>query len=153
MHRPDAQADVIDVLEAPAISPRKPDTRPRIPEPPPVKLVTVADATLLTGAGREVALDGFYVGLLGFLRVPPLERLIYRAENFDLVFDVLEPPVLRESLRPLGVEVPSLAAVEHELLERQIEFIRQRGLLPGHNNLLLQDPAGNWVALTETRLI
>jgi hypothetical protein len=146
-------SDTLELIDPVGRFQSKPDTRPRMPEPPPVKLVTVTDATLLTGAGREVQLDEFYVGMLRFLRVPPRGRRFYRAENFDLVFDVLEPPVLRDSLRPLGVEVPSLAAVEHELVERQIEFIRQRGLLPGHDNLLLQDPAGNWVALTESRLI
>ena len=42
------------------------DHRPRIPEPPPVRLLTVDDAHLPAPAGIEVDLDGFYVQLFGF---------------------------------------------------------------------------------------
>jgi len=128
-----------------------PDTRPRMPEPLPVKLVTIEHAHLPAAAGREPQLDEFYVGLLGFERKPPLESLVYRAENFDLAFDVLEPPLERDTMRPLGIEVRSLAELAAALIDRQIEHIRQRGLLPGHDSILLQDPAGNWISLTESR--
>jgi hypothetical protein len=53
----------------------------------------------------------------------------------------------------LGVEIPSLAEAERKLIEGRIEYIRQKGLVPGHDNILLQDPAGNWLELTEARLI
>lgn len=131
------------------------DARPRMPEPLPVKLVTVDDARLVTPAGLEVELDEFYVGLLGFQRVAGSECDVvsYRAENFDLHFDVLEPPVRRESLRAIGVEVASLAEVELKLIEREVPYTRQKGLVPGRDALVLADPAGNWVELTESRLI
>src|SRR5258705_3053402 len=81
------------------------DTRPRMPEPLRVKLVTIDDAHLPAAAGREVELDAFYVMMLGFERFDVPEILAYRAENFDLHFDVLEPPLERDTMRPLGIEV------------------------------------------------
>src|SRR5437868_2594602 len=129
------------------------DRRRRIPEPPPVKLVTVEDARLICGAGVEVQLDEFYVGMLGFERVGPAEAIVYRAENFSLYFDVLEPPVRRETLRALGIEVLSLAAAQEQLIAREIEHTRQKGLTPGRESILLTDPAGNWIELTESRAI
>ena len=42
------------------------DRRPLIPEPLPVRLLTVEDATLIAAAGLEVQLDDFYVDLLKF---------------------------------------------------------------------------------------
>ena len=127
------------------------DTRPRMPEPLPVKLVKIDDAHLPAAAGREVELDEFYGVMLGFERLEMPETLAYRAENFDLFFDVLEPPLERDTLRPLGIEVLSLADAQRTLIDNQIEHIRQQGLLPGHDSILLQDPAGNWVALSESR--
>jgi hypothetical protein len=129
------------------------DTRPRMPEPLPVKLVTIDDAHLPAAAGREVELDAFYGAMLGFERLDVPETLAYRAENFDLVFDVLEPPLERDTMRALGIEVLSLADAQRMLIDHQIEYIRQRGLLPGHDSILLQDPAGNWIALSESRAI
>jgi hypothetical protein len=129
------------------------DTRPRMPEPLPVKLVTVEHAHLPAAAGLEPQLDDFYILLLGLERLEPLEALVYRAENFNLHFDVLEPPVKRDTLRALGIEVASLAETEKQLIDREIEHTRQRGLLPGHDSILLQDPAGNWLELTESRPI
>ena len=129
------------------------DTRPRMPEPLPVKLVTIDDAHLPAAAGREVELDAFYILMLGFERIDLPETLAYRAENFNLYFDVLEPPLNRDTMRPLGIEVLSLADAQGKLLDNQIEHIRQQGLLPGHDTILLQDPAGNWLALSETRTV
>jgi hypothetical protein len=129
------------------------DTRPRMPEPLPVKLVTVDHAHLPSAAGLETQLDDFYILLLGFERLEQDEVLTYRAENFNLCFDVLEPPLDRDTFRALGVEVPSLGQAERKLIEQQIEHIRQKGLVPGPDNILLQDPAGNWLQLTESRLV
>jgi len=129
------------------------DTRRRMPEPLPVKLVTIDDAHLPAAAGCEVELDAFYVMMLGFERLEIPEALAYRAENFDLFFDVLEPPLERDTMRPLGIEVLSLADAQRTLIDNQIEHIRQQGLLPGHDSILLQDPAGNWIALSESRAI
>ena len=76
---------------------------------------------------------------------------VYRADNFRLLFDLVEGPVERDTLRPLGVEVPSLAEAEAKVIEADLEYTRQRGVAPGHESLLLLDPAGNWVEVVETR--
>ena len=127
------------------------DRRPRVPEPLPVRLVTVADARLPTAAGLERQLDAFYVGLLGFQRQPEGESISYRADNFFLHFQTLEPPLTRQDMRPLGVEVPSLAEMEARLTEAEQEYTRQRGLLPGEESIVLLDPAGNWLELSDRR--
>jgi hypothetical protein len=146
-----------DPLELePADQPFKPvdDRRPRLPEPLPVKLVTVDDPRLPAPAGLETQLDDFYVGLLGFERMTDADdALVYRAENFSLHFDVLEPPIDRDTLRALGIEIPSLAVTERQLNDREIPYTRQKHLTPGLESLLLRDPAGNWIELTEARLI
>jgi hypothetical protein len=49
------------------------------------------------------------------------------------------------------VEVPSLAAAEARLVAAEIEYVRQKGVTPGQESLLLLDPAGNWVELLEMR--
>ena len=123
----------------------QPDRRARMPEPLPVRLVAVEDVRLPTQAGAENDLDEFYVGLWEFERVE--NELTYRAENFRLYFDVVEGPIEREILRPLGIEVQSLAEAEKKLNDLEIEYIRQRGITPGRESLLLKDPGGNWVEI------
>ena len=127
------------------------DRRPRVPEPLPVRLVTIDDARLPSAAGLERQLDAFYVGVLGFARHANLEQIAYRAENFSLVFDVIEPPVRRTDMRPLGVEVPSLADLELKLIEAEAEYSRRRGLLPGEEAIVMLDPAGNWLEIVDRR--
>ena len=68
------------------------DSRPRMPEPLPVRLMTVEDARLVGAVGLEKELDQFYVALLGFERNETQGNLIYQAENLRLIFEVLEPP-------------------------------------------------------------
>jgi hypothetical protein len=131
----------------------RPDRRPRMAEPLPVKLVTVEDARLPAAAGLEVQLDEFYVGFLAFVRDPSTDAIVYHAENFCVRFDVIEPPLKRDSCRALGIEVQSLSAAEKELIDRGIEHSRQKTLSVGHESLLLLDPAGNWIELTERRAI
>jgi catechol 2,3-dioxygenase-like lactoylglutathione lyase family enzyme len=150
---PQTNDDALELVESTGTFKLRPDRRRRMEEPLPVKLVTVDDAVLLTAAGRERDLDAFYVELLGFVRVGTGYELVYRAENFNLHFRVGEPPVRRESLRALGVEVPSLAETEQKLIDRQIEYSWQKGLMPGHRSISLADPAGNWLELTESRAI
>ena len=141
-------------LETPTqpIDPARPDRRPHMPEPPPVRLVAVEDVHLPAPAGAEVQLDAFYVGLLKFERMPG-QQLAYRSENFLLHFDIGEAPIEHESLRPLGVEIPSLGELEQKLIEREMEYTRLRGTTPGRETLLIRDPAGNWVEVGEVRLI
>jgi hypothetical protein len=128
------------------------DRRALIPEPLPVKLVAIDDVHLPSAAGKEVELDRFYIKLLGFERddSAPEGTIAYHAENFRLVFDVLEPPIQRDEIRPIGIELPSLAVAERKLIDAELEYERQRGITPGHELILLLDPAGNWVALSES---
>lgn len=141
-------------LETPehATEPAKPDRRPPMPEPLPVRLVAIEDVHLPAPAGAEVELDAFYVGLLQFQRADG-DRLIYHAENFDLYFDIAEGPIAHDTLRPLGVEVLSLAELEQRLIDLEREYTRLRGTTPGRETLLIRDPAGNWVEIGEVRLI
>lgn len=129
------------------------DRRVRMPEPLPVKLVTVDDARLAAAHGLEVELDGFYVKMLGFERDASAEPITYHAENFRIIFDGVEPPVDREDMRALGIEVRSLAAAEQKLIDAEIDYLRQKSLTPGHDSLLLRDPAGNWIELFEASAI
>jgi hypothetical protein len=136
-------------LENPSIS-FKPvaDKRRHMPEPPPVRVVAVEDLHLCSGAGLEVQLDDFYMSVLQFERdSAPEGQIVYKGENFRLVFTVVEPPVLRDDLRPVGIEVPSLVSVRERLTEREIEYEFHRGLMAGQETFLLQDPAGNWVQI------
>lgn len=128
------------------------DRRLRVPEPLPVRLIAVADMRLESAAGLERDLDSFYATLLCMQRVAG-ERIVYRTENFDLRIDVLEPPVMREDYRPVRVEVKSLAETTAKLVDAEVEYVRRKGLVPGEEALVLQDPAGNWVELTESRRI
>jgi hypothetical protein len=128
------------------------DGRPRMPEPPPVRLVAIEDVHVSAFAGAEVELDEFYITLLKFEREDAVrERIVYKAENFRLCFDVLEPPIQREDFRPIGIEVLSLRELEKELIAREIQYEWQKGLLAGQHTILLQDPAGNCVQIGETR--
>lgn len=129
------------------------DRRPHMTEPPPVRVGAVADVHLRAAAGVEVELDSFYVGLLQFQRENPNSHgpVIYRAENFRLIFDVQEPPVQREDMRPAHILVRSLKTLERQLIDLEIEFEWHRGLTPGTHQLVLQDPAKNWIAISEWR--
>src|SRR5262245_41383109 len=112
------------------------DRRPLVPEPIPVRLLTVDDAQLFASAGLEVQLDEFYVGLLRFERCLLNEHeIIYRADNFRLKFEIIERFPERDTLRPLLVEVPRLSDVEHQLIEREMEYSRLRGITPGEQRL------------------
>jgi len=128
------------------------DNRPLVPEPLPVRLVTVDDATLPASAGLEVQIDWFYCGLLKFDREQG-HPLIYHADNFRLLFEIVERFPERDSLRPLVVEVPRLSEIELGLIERKIEYTRLRGITPGEERLAVQDPAGNWLEIVEFRMI
>ena len=129
------------------------DRRPRVPEPLPVRLAPLDDARLPAAAGLERQLDAFYVGVLGFARKSENEPIAYRADNFTLYFEVIEPPLRRDDLRPLGLEVPSLSDLSLKLVEAEIEHARQRGLLPGEESIVLLDPAGNWLEISDRRAV
>lgn len=126
------------------------DKRPTMPQPPPVRLVAIEDIPMSCAAGLEVALDDFYMNVLRFDREPASEhQIIYKSDNFRLIFTVMEPPVLREDLRPLGIEVESLTTVRQAFQDREIEYRYDRTLLTGQDLYNLQDPAGNWVQISQ----
>jgi hypothetical protein len=137
-----------------AIAPPPRDHRPHMPEPLPVRLTAVEDVHLPAPRGVddiELQLNTFYVGLLQFQRVAG--ALAYDTENFTLHFDLTDSPLTHDSLRPLGVEVFSLAETEKRIIDAEVEYTRQRGTTPGVETLLLLDPAGNWVEIGEVRLV
>jgi hypothetical protein len=124
-----------------------------------VQLLAVADVTLPALTGLENQLDEFYVGILGFQREigrPICERepaITYRAENAFLRLICIERPPLREDYRFVGMVVPSIGELAERLNDAGIEFIRQRDLTPGSESLVLNDPAGNLLAIGENRLL
>ncbi|HEV7302339.1 MAG TPA: hypothetical protein VGN72_23575 [Tepidisphaeraceae bacterium] len=129
------------------------DVRPRMAEPLPVRLVAINDVQLPAPAGVEVKLDAFYEGIFRFARSADLHELVYHADNFDLRFTVLDRPVPHASIRPTGIEVPLLADITQRLTEAEIEYTVQRGIFPGLESLLLLDPAGNWIEVTDQRAV
>jgi hypothetical protein len=60
-----------------------------------------------------------------------------------------QKPIERGSVRPQGIEVRSLRDAELKLVDAEIDYTRQRGLVLGHYSLLCQDPAGNWIELVD----
>ena len=148
--------EVEEPLDEPSVAFRlAPDRRPLLPEPLPVKLIAIEDVRLPATAGREVELDAFYVKLFGFERDEAVGNgtIAYHAENLRLCFDVGESLPERPDMRPIGIEVLSLADTERKLIEARLDYTKQRGLFVGQEHLLLQDPAGNWIALVETRVV
>jgi hypothetical protein len=129
------------------------DRRPLIPPPPPVSLVVIEDAHLPATTGLEHALDGFYVGLLEFERDEKRDGVVYKADNFRLRFDFVEGPVPRDDMRMLGIVVRSLTEAMLKLTEAKIEFQHEKGLMPGDERLVLLDPAGNWLRITQLTAI
>ena len=128
------------------------DRRPHMPEPPPVRLTAIEDVLAIVPELIERELDDFYVTLLQFERDRNSgNRLVYRAENFRLLLEIHAPPIARPDMRPIAVEVLSLVDAEAKILEREIEYHRIRGLTAGSDALMLQDPAGNWVSISERR--
>jgi hypothetical protein len=142
--------DPIELEESSGLKPQ-PDLRPRMDELPPVRLIAVEDVRLVTMPGLREQLDRFYVDMLQFDHDSEADSMTYRAENFRLRFTIVnEKPVERDGVRPVGIQVQSLRDTERKLYENRIDYLRQRGLLPGQISLLLQDPAGNWIELSES---
>lgn len=141
---------------AATIAASREDSRPKLPEPPPVSLVAVQDVRLPMVAGLETALDGFYRDLLRFERVEvrsdePEVGPIYRAENHDLCFFVTEAPDDRQGCRPLGILTRHCSQIVERLDEQKVEYEIVRGIFAGTEELLMKDPAGNWIALMPQR--
>jgi hypothetical protein len=129
----------------------KPDLRPRLDDPPPVALNAVSDVVLPSAAGLESALNSFYVGLLAFRREPDEPGvLVFRADKHALRLDVLEPPLHREAVRPtrLSTDLP-LTVLVNQLIELEIPYEWIIELETATRHVLLQDPAGNWLAIDQ----
>ena len=114
----------------------------------------MADVHLPAAVGRETELNAFYVDVLQFLRQRGVgEELAFAAENFWLYFDLIEPPLERDSINPTNIEVPSLPSLRQKLNELEIEYEWVKSLLPGEYTISLQDPAGNWLAISERHVL
>ncbi len=143
------------------------DPRKHMPDLPPVLVEAVEDVELYAVAGLEKELDGFYIDLLKFERVTASFNqytqkraaeynnpcIIYRGENALVFFEVIEVPPLREDFRPLQLQIWHFNDFIEAIEKLELEYERQRGITPGLERILLQDPAGNWVSITHRRAI
>lgn len=152
------QLDARSVAASPVetIAASREDSRPKMPEPPPVSLVAVQDVRLPMVAGLEHELDIFYRDQLRFERVDAYTDEVgvgpvYRAENHDLCFDVVETPQDRQGCRPLGIITPHYAEIVIGLDQQKAEYEIVRGIFAGTEELIMKDPAGNWIALIPQR--
>lgn len=133
-------------------TPPPPDRRPTLPEPLPVRLISVADVRLPCPADPTLgpALDDFYVRLLQFRRLPSDEHHhFFMSDNHALILQAQNRPVQHDRIAPTMIEVDHRQPIRQHLLEHQIEHEWMRGLTAGGDYLLLQDPAGNWVGILE----
>src|SRR5437016_1983158 len=105
------------------------DKRKFIPPPPPVALATIEDAELPPTTGLEADLDRFYVSLLQLDRDDRYDGVCYKAENFRVIFRFTERSIARDDMRTLGIVVRSLGDTMWKLIEAEIEFERERGLV------------------------
>ncbi|MCY2952435.1 MAG: hypothetical protein NTU53_10710 [Planctomycetota bacterium] len=135
------------------LAPAAEDKRPKMPQPLPVRLIAVDDVSLPARSGLEPDMDHLYVTLLGFLRTPsPSSTLIYQADNFRLCFTLAEGLIPHDTHRPAQIEILwSLGDLELKFVELEIPYTRQRALTPGSEALVLLDPSGNWLEITEHR--
>ncbi|MCC7350802.1 MAG: hypothetical protein IT446_09550 [Phycisphaerales bacterium] len=129
------------------------DRRPRLDEPLPVRLVAVSDVKMAGRPKDGPALDQFYLDLLEFESEQTMCGPVYRSDNFNLCFEWIEQERAEVDMKPVTIEVRSLARTELKLIEAKMEYTRQRGLVAGRESLLLLDPAGNWVELVEIQTI
>ncbi len=129
----------------------KADRRKKLDEPLPVELEAVADLHVNVPSAQRKELDQLYLDILQFAPVPG-RRLAYRSETFTLHFD-LARDCARNDYRFIHVIVPSLATVEHQFIDLELVFTRQKSILPGHEALVLQDPDGNWLEIRQHREI
>src|SRR5688572_11734406 len=138
-------------LEEPTSHAMKPEELPRMPEPLPVWIAAVEDVTMVAQCGLELEHDDLYVKVLLMEKEQPPEDgwWAYRADNVRVRFQIKEGLLARESYRPLQVVLPSLKEVEARLFEHEIEYTKERGLTPGSKMILVLDPSGNRVEVTE----
>ena len=145
-----AEHEPLDLEEATSHA-TKPEELPRMPEPLPVWVAAVEDVILTGQSGLEVEHDELYVKVLLMEKEEPPEHgwWMYRADNVRVRFQIREGLLVRDSYRPLQVEVPSLKEVEARLFESEIEYAKERGIAPGSKMILILDVSGNRVEVTE----
>jgi catechol-2,3-dioxygenase len=135
------------------------DVRPLIPIPPPVRLVAVEDVLVHAGdldPALRAKVEDFYVRLLGFeLRERDIDRLVLQGETHRLIYDFAspQPPPPADGYRFIGLEVPTFRDLEPRLRDAEVEYERQRGIHPGADKLVMRDPAGQWLEVTERRAV
>lgn len=159
------------------------DARRRMPEPPPVKVLAIADVILLTTPGSEKFLDTLYLSVLRFDSDETAGKPRY-AETFSSPSDAAErlpgkglPPsttkpgprtyhgenfsvhyhptatLTPQQLKLIQFQVPSLEEIVKRLLEYEISYERFRGITLGQLHLQLTDPAGHVIQIFESRQI
>jgi len=128
------------------------DSRLRMTEPIPVTLEAVDDMRLPRPTLDGKMLKLLYADIIG-LQLEPNDGgdLCFRSGNYRLRFDL--PQGTARYYRPLRIVVPSLRAIEHRLVEREIEYERQKGLAPGGEILALQDIEGNYLEIRQHRAV
>ena len=130
------------------------DPRPHVPEPLPVRLVAINDVHLTAKTGSEHELESLYIGLLGFERADDPEGLLrMRSDNFDVIFTMGEPPITRDAVRPLCIEVPSLPVLEEQLIAAGVEYLPQKTVQAGQESILVLDSGGNWIEVRQIVLV
>ncbi len=127
------------------------DDRPKMAQPIPVEIEAVDDLHLPAHRGDARKMHLLYRDILEFVPLAGVAHLAYQADNFAIHFDIGSSE--RPGYRAVRVIVRSLADVERHLAEAQFEYERQKGLAPGEETLVLQDPDGNWLEIREHREI
>ena len=127
----------------------KPDARGRMEQPLPVELEAVADVRGPSPLCNLARMDQLYVDILEF--APLSEAAAYRAENFNLRFDLADAD--RSGYRTIRIIVQSLVRVVTRLMDAQIEYTRQKGIMPGQDALVFEDPDGNWLEVRQRRTL
>jgi len=85
------------------------DRRRTIDEPPPVQLCAIDDVVLDAKSELLPLLDEFYVVMLQFEPENYTNQVVYRAENFNLIFRLHQGAPQRDHYRFVQIAVLSLA--------------------------------------------
>lgn len=130
------------------------DRRARVPVPPAVQLLAVADVTMDVAPGKAKPVAEMFVALLQFeVESRDETQIVLRSGNARLIVREFKQAKPREDLMPLRLVVPSLASLRMRLGEMRIEYSYQRGITPGQRQVVFQDPAGGFVEVSESRQI
>jgi hypothetical protein len=129
------------------------DQRQRMEEPLPVELEAVADVHLPSPRVPTVKLDVLYVTILEFAAIHDDHYPAYQADNFRLVFNLPRRELIQEDFRTTKIIVQSLAALQTKLLAAELEYERQKSVMPGQEVIVMQDADGNWLDIRERREI